>query len=304
MPIPHLSVRGIGWDDTAMLNKKGQMQSSLHSWEMTFSSSCRLLWSFLGSSLGIPLAWKMDAWTSGRTNGPLESGGHLCGAFPTHLDQDQVTDPGRTPCRVKEVVQMGAGHIQVENAVPFKRPLSGLCCRWRLGQLQVKAGSAERRGPGCGTAVEGRSWLQAGSQMPVPTVRGGSEGVPQTDQRKWRVLVDSRGPRLMPRSLQGRVGIQAEKLDNRCHFLQQPGAGSPTGSGSWKWGSGKPDCGYWKWSSTLARLGSKWGDELSGGLEGPWETDGLWESLRQVSDSPGEAQPQCTLSIRLPRRPY
>ena len=29
--------------------------------------------------------------------------------------------------------------------------------------LQVKAGSAERRGPGCGTTVEGRSWLQAGS---------------------------------------------------------------------------------------------------------------------------------------------
>lgn len=96
----------------------------------------------------------------------------------------------------------------------------------------MKAGSAERRRPGCGTAVEGKSWLQAGSQMPVPTVRGGSEGVPQIDQRKWRVLVDSRGPRLMPRSLQGRVGIQAEKLDNRCHFLQQPGAGSPTGSGS------------------------------------------------------------------------
>ena len=30
-------------------------------------------------------------------------------------------------------------------------------------RVAVKAGSAERRGPGCGTTVEGRSWLQAGS---------------------------------------------------------------------------------------------------------------------------------------------
>ena len=136
MPV-HICQSG-ALDETTlpMLNKKDQMQSSPHPWEMTFSSSCRLLWSFLGSSLDILLAWEMDAWRSGRTNGPLESAYHLRGASPTHLDQDQVTDPGRTPCRVKEVVQMGAGHIQVENAVPFKRPLSGLCCRWRLGQLR------------------------------------------------------------------------------------------------------------------------------------------------------------------------
>ena len=75
-----------------MLNKKDQMQSSVHPWEMKFSSSCGLLWSFLGSYLDIPLTWEMDAWRSGRTNGPLESDGHLRGAFPTHLDQDQVTE--------------------------------------------------------------------------------------------------------------------------------------------------------------------------------------------------------------------
>lgn len=75
-----------------MLNKKDQMQSSLHPWEMKLSSSCGLLWSFLGSSLDIPLTWEMDAWRSARTNGPLESGGYVRGAFPTHLDQDQVTE--------------------------------------------------------------------------------------------------------------------------------------------------------------------------------------------------------------------
>lgn len=39
------------------------------------------------------------------------------------------------PCRVEEVVQVGAGHVQVETTVPFKLPLSELCSRCRLGQL-------------------------------------------------------------------------------------------------------------------------------------------------------------------------
>ena len=34
-------------------------------------------------------------------------------------------------------------------------------------------------------------------------------------------------------------------------------------------GQGSLTVGAGNWSSTLARLGSKWGDELSGGLEGP-----------------------------------
>ena len=95
----------------------------------------------------------------------------------------------------------------------------------------MKAGSAERRGPGCGTAVEGRSWLQAGSQMPVPAVRGGAEVVPQTDQCKWRVFIDSRGLRLVPRSLQGRVGIQAEKLGQQMPLLATARCRQPP----WEW---------------------------------------------------------------------
>lgn len=49
--------------------------------------------------------------------------------FPHILTRIRSQSDGRTPCRVKEVVQMGAGYIQVENAVPFKLPLSSLCCR-------------------------------------------------------------------------------------------------------------------------------------------------------------------------------
>lgn len=134
----------------------------------------------------------------------------------------------------------------------------------------MKAGSAERRGPGCGTAVEGRSWLQAGSQMPVPAVRGGAEGVPQTDQCKWRVFIDSRGLRLVPRSLQGRVGIQAGKAGTTdatsCNSQVQA---APLGVAVGSEGQGKLAVGTGNWSSTWARRGSKWVDELSAGLEGP-----------------------------------
>ena len=49
--------------------------------------------------------------------------------FPHILTRIRSQSDGRTPCRVKEAVQMEAGHIQVENAVPFKLPLSSLRCR-------------------------------------------------------------------------------------------------------------------------------------------------------------------------------
>lgn len=135
--------------------------------------------------------------------------------------------------------------------------------------------------------MEGRNWLQAGSNA----CACGAEGVPQEDQcRSGRSSgCDIRGPEIGTQELSRKGWDQAEKLGQQMPLLATAGgAGGP-----WDW--------QWKvrvresWLSVLGaqvitwvRLGSKWVDELSAGLEGP-------ERLT-VSESPD-------WSLRVQKRP-
>lgn len=84
--------------------------------------------------------------------------------------------------RVKEVVEVGAGHIQVESTCSLQAALSELCRR----------GKAGRRGPGLlENTLQGASWVRAGSQRLVLLFKVVLRGCHRHISIKWQILDDS-----------------------------------------------------------------------------------------------------------------
>lgn len=141
---------------------------------MFYSISGYLL-SFLESSLSIPLSWG-DTWPTGVT---WPSRVELLQHFQTRKGHEVMAGP---EFRVKEVVEVRAGHIQVESTRPFKLLLSELCRR----------GKAGRQGPGSlENTLQGTSWVWAGSQRPVLLCKVVLRGCHRHISVKWQVLDDS-----------------------------------------------------------------------------------------------------------------